>query len=106
MTERSTAEGSAQASFEAGMAAFHRADAAGAHAAFERAIALTGGRFLLHKVLFARVHAVATGDRALFEHLLAEVTRTPAPVMPEQRLANELAHRRAARYLKQIDDLF
>jgi hypothetical protein len=37
MTERSTAEGSAQASFEAGMAAFHRSDAAGAHAAFERA---------------------------------------------------------------------
>jgi hypothetical protein len=29
-----------------------------------------------------------------------------ADVMPEQRLANQIAKRRAARYLAQIDDLF
>lgn len=37
MTEKSTAEGSAQAAFEQGQAAFLRGDAIGAHAAFERA---------------------------------------------------------------------
>ncbi|HSN13179.1 MAG TPA: tetratricopeptide repeat protein [Anaeromyxobacteraceae bacterium] len=37
MTEKSTPEGSAEATFAAGMAAFHRGDAASAHAAFERA---------------------------------------------------------------------
>jgi tetratricopeptide (TPR) repeat protein len=37
MTEKSTPEGSAEAAFAAGMAAFYRGDAASAHAAFERA---------------------------------------------------------------------
>ena len=37
MTEKSNAEGSAQAAFEQGQAAFLRGDASGAHAAFERA---------------------------------------------------------------------
>jgi hypothetical protein len=34
------------------------------------------------------------------------VLATPGDVWPEQRLANELAHRRAARYLAAADDLF
>ncbi len=37
MTEKPTAEGSAEAAFEQGMEAFLRADASAAHAAFERA---------------------------------------------------------------------
>jgi hypothetical protein len=37
MTEKSNSEGSAEAAFAAGMAAFHRGDGASAHAAFERA---------------------------------------------------------------------
>ena len=36
-TGKSSGEGSAEATFAAGMAAFHRGDAASAHAAFERA---------------------------------------------------------------------
>ena len=45
-------------------------------------------------------------DRALYEKTLAEVLATPADVYPAQRLANEIARRRAERYAKQSNDLF
>jgi hypothetical protein len=73
---------------------------------FEEAIAVTHGKFLLARVMMARFYAVITQDRALFDQLLKEVIATPGDVLPAQRLPNELAHRRAARYLKQAEDLF
>ncbi|MCB9562583.1 MAG: hypothetical protein H6708_19445 [Kofleriaceae bacterium] len=66
----------------------------------ERAVALTDGRGLLAPVMTARIYAVTTRDRALFERLLREVLATSPAVWPEQRLANELAQRRARRYLQ------
>jgi hypothetical protein len=72
----------------------------------ERALALTSGRFLLHQVLLARVYAVSTGNRELYERLLREVVATPAGALPEQRLANEVARRRARRYLSLTEQLF
>ena len=72
----------------------------------ERAMALTGGTFLMHKLILARVYAVAIGDRELFERVLREVVATPGSVMPAERLANEIARRRAARYLALVDELF
>jgi hypothetical protein len=73
---------------------------------FRRALELTGNRFMLAKVLFARRYAVAKQDRALFEKTLAEVLATDPAIWPEQRLANEIAHRRARRYLKREKDWF
>ena len=73
---------------------------------FDEVMHATGGKYLLAKVLFARFYATVTADRALFEATLKEVLATPSDVMPEQRLANELAHKRAARYLAQVEDLF
>lgn len=72
----------------------------------ERAMALTGGTFLMHKVILGRVYAVAMGDRELFERVLREVVATPGTVMPSERLANEIARRRAARYLALVEELF
>jgi hypothetical protein len=72
----------------------------------EAAITRTGGKFLLPKVMLARYYAVSVQDRVLYESALKEVLATPADVLPEQRLANEIARRKAARYLKQVDDLF
>jgi hypothetical protein len=77
-----------------------------AHKLFDQVIAGTGGRYLMAKVLLARYYATVTQDRALFDRTLKEVLATPGAVWPEQRLANELAHRRAARYLAQAEDLF
>jgi hypothetical protein len=77
-----------------------------ARALFEEVIKQTGGRYLMAQVLFARYYATVTLDRALYEKTLKGVLATPGAVWPEQRLANELARRRAARYLAQADDLF
>jgi hypothetical protein len=73
---------------------------------FDRAIALTSGKFLMPKVLEAYTFAVTTNDRRRFHDALVEVLRTPGAIWPEQRLANELAHVRAARYLAHEADLF
>jgi hypothetical protein len=73
---------------------------------FDRAIALTSGKFLMPKVLKAYTFAVTTNDRKLFHDSLIEVLRTSGAVWPEQRLANELAHVRAERYLAHEADLF
>jgi hypothetical protein len=67
---------------------------------FERAIELTDGKFLLAKVYFARDYCRMRQDRKLFHKTLVEVLQTNPAIWPEQRLANEIAHRRARRYLK------
>lgn len=73
---------------------------------FEQAAAVTDGKFLMVKVMQARTYAVINQDRELFRKLLLEVLRTNPAVFPEQRLANELAHHKARRYLKQEKDWF
>jgi len=73
---------------------------------FKAAIAMTGGRFLLHKVMLARVYAVTANNKALFEKTLIEVLRAKPDIWPEFRLANEIAKARARRYWKMRGDLF
>jgi tetratricopeptide (TPR) repeat protein len=73
---------------------------------FDEAIGVTGGRYLMAKVFMARYYAVVIQDRALFESTLKEVLNTPASIFPEYRLANELAKRRAKRYLDHVEDYF
>jgi hypothetical protein len=66
---------------------------------FERARALTRGKSLMVEVMYARHYAVITRDRALFRNTLITTLRTAPAIWPENRLANELAHRKARRYL-------
>ncbi len=73
---------------------------------FERAIELTEGKYLMAKVLYAKQCAVATQDRELFRTLLVDVLRTSPAVLPKMRLANELAHHKARRYLAQESSFF
>jgi tetratricopeptide (TPR) repeat protein len=79
-------------------------DAAETH--FQRAIELTDGKFLLAKVYYARRVHFRKGDQAKFHAELVKVLETSPSIWPEQRLANEIAHRRARRYLKQEKELF
>jgi hypothetical protein len=81
-----------------------RADESLVH--FDRAIALTGGKFLLPKVFKAQFWATNVGDRAAFVALLKEVIDAPPDIFPDQRLANELAKGRAHALMAQIDTLF
>jgi hypothetical protein len=73
---------------------------------FKKANDLTGGKFLLAQVFYARKVGVMTQDKKLFHETLMKVLATPPSIWPEQRLAGEIAHRRARRYLKQEKELF
>lgn len=81
-------------------------DLEGAKKSFERAMELTDQKFLLAYVYFARRYAVMKQDKKLFHDTLVKVLSTDPSIWPEQRLANEIAHRRARRYLQQEKELF
>lgn len=73
---------------------------------FKKALELTQDRFLLARVHYAKRFGVATQNRQLFRDNLLKVLQTDPAIWPEQRLANEIAHRRARRYLKMEKELF
>jgi hypothetical protein len=77
-----------------------------ARAAFEKALEITEGKFLLARTLMAYRIGMQTNDRKFFHDQLVKVLETPPSVWPEQRLANEVAHRRARRYLSHEKELF
>lgn len=73
---------------------------------FDKGIAVTEGKYLMGKVMLAWRYMRVVGDRAGYVRLLKEVLDTRPDVMPSQRLANELAHLRAKRYLALVDEYF
>ena len=73
---------------------------------YKTSVAATNGKFLLIKVMMARSYAVTTQDRPLFEATLKAVLAAPSDLYPEQRLANEIAKRRAKRYLDHAEEYF
>jgi len=64
------------------------------------------GRMLLARVLLAYRVGVITNDRNLFHAELVKVLQTDPAIWPEERLANEVAHRKARRYLAHEKDFF
>ncbi len=75
-------------------------------AEFDKALEITENKYLLARVLLARKYAVAIQDRDLFRKSLIQVLQTDPAIWPENRLANEIAHRRAKRYLKHEKEFF
>ena len=76
-----------------------------ARAYFEKAMEASPN-YLMTKVLFSQYFARSQQDSALFKSSLEEVTGADATAMPEQRLANELAKRRAKLLLGMHKKLF
>lgn len=74
--------------------------------AFERAHKATKGDYLMTHVLDARWYAVAVQDKELYTQLLKKVLESPSGRLPEARLTDEAAKRKAAAYLEKTDDLF
>jgi hypothetical protein len=81
-------------------------DPARAKAEFELALKLTDNKFLLARTLMGYRVGVITNDRKFFHDQLKQVLDKDPAVWPEQRLANEIAHRRARRYLSHEKELF
>ena len=72
---------------------------------FERAVAISGGKFLMDKVIYADQYAKLTFNKKLYEKLLKEVLAAD-PVVPGMTLANEIAQRKAKTLLAESDDYF
>lgn len=73
---------------------------------FEQSLALTGNRFLLARVMFAKTYAVQVQDKELFAEQLNAVIKSSGNILPEQRLANEVAKLKATRLMELAGELF
>lgn len=73
---------------------------------FESALRLNGGKFLMTYVYYARSYAVQTLDEALFDELLTSVEKASLDTLPEGRLANAVAKRKAELLRAKRADLF
>lgn len=73
---------------------------------FERALAAGGGKFLMTYVFYAKTYAVEMQDERLFEDLLDHVIDASVDVLPEQRMANAVAKKRAQEALARKGDFF
>jgi tetratricopeptide (TPR) repeat protein len=73
---------------------------------FERALAINDGKFLMTQVYYARSVAVQTLDEELFNRLLDTVENTSLEVLPEFRLANAIAKKKAKILRAKLGDLF
>lgn len=81
-------------------------DAEKAKSMFEQALKITDNKMLLARTLMAYRVGLQTNDRKFFHDQLKMVIETAPSVWPEQRLANEVAHRKARRYLSKEKDIF
>lgn len=74
---------------------------------FQKAVDLTDGKFLMAKAMMAKYyHAIARPDRDAYVTTLQTVVDADPVILPDQRLANELARRKALRWLEQVDTQF
>jgi hypothetical protein len=73
---------------------------------FAAAQRLTKDEYLLAPLLEARWYAVAVQDKELFRQLLTKLIEAPSGRLPEARLSDEAAKRKAGLLLEKIDDYF
>jgi len=73
---------------------------------FDRALVLTGGRFLLVQQMMAETLMVQSQDGESFDALLGQIENFDLDDYPEQRLANALAKRKARQLAEQRSELF
>lgn len=72
---------------------------------FERAIALSEGKFLMTKVIYAQNYARLVFDKELHDRLLNEVLAAD-PIVPDMTLTNMVAREEAKALLADSDDYF
>lgn len=67
---------------------------------FDRVFEITGRKFLLAQYFYAKLYATTAKDEKLFDDTIKEILETPSDVLPEQKLVNEIAKRKAKLLLK------
>jgi len=73
---------------------------------FDECLTINGGKFLMTYVYLARSLAVQYQDRTLFEECLTRVDTTSLDILPEARLSNAIAKRKAITLRNKMNDLF
>lgn len=73
---------------------------------FERALSVNGGKFLLTYIYYAKTYAVQTQNQELFESLLKKVEDASPDILPEARLSNVVAKKKASLLREHMNDLF
>ncbi len=73
---------------------------------FEKCLHINGGKFLMSYVYYARTYAVQIQDQNLFKELLSKVDEASIDVLPEARLSNAIAKKKAEKLRNQLNDLF
>ena len=73
---------------------------------FERALAISDGKFLMTQVYYADVYCRNAMDRDAFVATLQAVLAAPAGEVPELTLLNTVAQRKARALLDRTDDIF
>lgn len=73
---------------------------------FEKAIAVTNGKFLMGKLFAAQFAAIPLQDEKLFDEYLKAVIDSPDDIFPDERFANLVAKRRAKKLLAQKASFF
>ncbi len=73
---------------------------------FQACFRINQNKYLLAKYLYAKTYAVQVQDRELFKNLLQEIIAASENLLPEQRLSNEIAKKKAKALLQQEEDLF
>ncbi len=73
---------------------------------FKKVFKISDGKFLPAKVMYARYYLAAIKDREGYKRVLNEVLDTPDDILPEARLANIMAKKKARLYLDQMDEIF
>lgn len=73
---------------------------------FDTCFAIGGNKMLLPYFYMAKSYAVQVQDKELFLSLLKTVEDAPIDILPEQRLVNAIAKRKAKVLLTRVEELF
>lgn len=73
---------------------------------FERCLKINHGKFLMTYLYYARSYAFQTQNRELFEQCLSTIDATSLDILPEARLSNAIAKKKAKLLREKIDKLF
>jgi hypothetical protein len=73
---------------------------------FERAIQLTDGRFLMTYVYYAKYYAIQTLNEEKFDELVHHVLDARLDILPEYKLINQIAKKKAEMLLRSKSDIF
>ncbi len=73
---------------------------------FEQCLNINDGKFLMTYVYYARSYAVQTQNQELFERCLSTVDSASINILPQARLSNAIAKKKAQLLRAKIEELF